>query len=178
MQRFLLCLFLLLSAWAWARPPAEVVDQLYTVHLKEDNLRVTTQKAASCFTPGFLGLIERALARTPSSGRYVDADFLTNSQGGWGDFEIGPTTVKGKDATVKVKVWSGLRSHGPDGPLPLSERKAMHQRIKPQQLTVYLTDVGEGFQIKDLEFAAYSAGAEQLPAFRVRPWLKDLSEHK
>ena len=94
----------------------------------------------------------------------------------WGDFEIGPVSITGKEATVQVRVWSGLRSHGPDGPLAPAERKAMRTRIEPQQLKVYLVDVGEGFQIKDFEFAPSGQGSQRLPAFHVRPWLKDLAE--
>lgn len=166
----------IMTAVAWARPPAEVVRRVYDVHLQEDRLDRTVARTEDCFTPGFLGIIERALARKPGPGGFVDIDFLTNSQGGWGDFEIGPVSITGKEATVQVRVWSGLRSHGPDGPLAPAERKAMRTRIEPQQLKVYLVDVGEGFQIKDFEFAPSGQGSQRLPAFHVRPWLKDLAE--
>lgn len=167
----------LLVSQAWARPPAEVVRRVYEVHLQEDRLDRTVARTEDCFTPGFLGIIERALARKPGSGAWVDIDFLTYSQGGWGDFEIGAVSSRGQEATVQVQVWSGLRSHGPDGPLPPAERKAMRARIQPQKLKVSLVDLGQGFQIKDLEFAPSGQGDPPTPAFQVRAWLKQVADH-
>ena len=176
MKKLTLSLAALLISSAWARTPAEVVRRVYNVHLQEYRLEQTVEQTTECFTPGFLGIIERALARQPGRGGFVDIDFLTNSQGGWGDFEVRPVSVTGKAAVVQVKIWSGLRSHGPDGPLPLAQREAMRRRVQPQQLTVYLVDLGQGFQIKDLEFAPFGQGNQRTPAFHVRPWLKKLSE--
>lgn len=174
----MLAIVFLLTMPLWAAPPEEVVRQLYQTHLETDRLDQTVQRASRCFTPGFLGVIERALARKPGPSGYVDVDFLTHSQGGWGDFEVGQTFVTGKNAVVMLKVWSGLRSHGPDGPLPPEERKAMRKRITPQQVKIYLTDVGDGdgFQIKDIEFPAHQEGNEKIPAFQVRAWLKGIAD--
>ena len=177
MIRWMLFFSAMLVSLAWALPPDEVVRRVYDEHLREDRLDLTVARTENCFTPGFLGIIERALARKQGSGAWVSIDFLTYSQGGWGDFEIGPVSIAGKEATVQVQVWSGLRSHGPDGPLPPDKRKAMRASIQPQQLKVSLVDLGQGFQIKDLEFAPSGQGDRHMPAFHVRPWLKQIADH-
>ena len=75
MTRLSWSLALLLSASAWARTPAEVVRQLYSVHLQENRLEQTVQRASECFTPGFLGIIERALARKAVARMSASARF-------------------------------------------------------------------------------------------------------
>lgn len=183
LRAFFFCLCLLLPSPLLAAPPAEVVRTLYQIHLQEDRLDRTIRKADFCFTPGFLGVIERALARKPGPGGHVDVDFLTYSQGGWGDFEVDQTSLSGKEATVKLRVWAGLRSHGPDGPLPLAERKAMRKRIQATPVTIFLIDVGDGdgFQVRDIEFPAYDykmpdGSTDKRPRFRVREWLQKIGQ--
>jgi hypothetical protein len=181
---------LLFSSAAWAESPAllaqkarpspeDVVRRLYDIHLKHykeekgKGYPETVAQAASCFTPGFLGIIERAEKRPPNGPNHIDIDFLVNSQSGWGGFEVGKATVTGKDAVVPLEIWGGFRSTKHKDPETLRRAK------------VYLTDVGDGdgFQIRDIEFVAapftnYEGKVLTQPAFWVRKYLTEIADAK
>ena len=170
MKTCLSLLVLLLSLPVFARPPEDVVRQVYSTHLRRNSLEKTVAEVPKCFTPGFLGVIKRALARTPQSGgSYVDADFFVNSQGGWGDYKVGPASITGKDAVVPITLWTGLRSEA------VRTDPVKRKSWPTTQAKVYLTDVGDGFQIHDLEFLPR---AGEKFSFRVRPWLEGIASGK
>ena len=173
-MRWILC-FLLLSAAVWARQPEVVVEDVLSTHLRVQNLEKTVRATTRCWTSGFLGVIERALARRPGQGggAYVDSDFLSRSQTELGFYEVGRATVTGKEARVPVKVWNGLRS--------LKELKDPKKRAGWQwtcKATYHLTDVGEGFQIKDIVYAPYTQKQDgksyPIAAWSVRKWLEQI----
>ena len=175
-MRWLLC-FLLLTITVWAREPEAVVEDVLRTHLEQQNLSKTVAATSKCFTPGFLGVIERALARRPGSngGAYVDSDFSSNSQTELGHYEVGRAQIAGKDAQVPVKVWSGLRSLNTlKDP---SKRASWPYIVKAKY---HLTDVGDGdgFQIKDIEWlprtVTYEGKSTPIPAFWVRKWLEQI----
>lgn len=165
-MRILIAIVLsLLTLPAVARPPAEVVQTLYDTHVATGDQRKTVQLLAHCFTPGFLGILERALKRQPPNP-FVDVDIFANNQMGLGFFEVGKATVKGKEATVPVDLWIGRVN-----PANRFDRKLL-TRI---QVTVFLTDVeeGQGFQIRDLEFLPTQHNPKP---FRIREWLLPIAE--
>lgn len=140
---------LLLTAVAWGRTPEDTVRKLYATHDKTDNLDRTVQLAADCFTPGFLSIFQRALAIKPDrGGAFVDVDVLVDSQGGWGDYVVGRAIYDGENVVVPVTLWTGLRSG------EVRKDPKLRASWPTRQARVHLTDVGNGYQIYDIEFPA------------------------
>lgn len=140
----------MLSLPALAIPtPDEVVSKVYNTHLKTQDMQKTIQQVPKCFTPGFLGILERALKSQPPKP-FVDVDVFCNNQMGLGDFEVVRCDTQGYNSEVRIKVWDSR-----------SKRQG-----KPQLARVILTDVkdGDGYQIKDIEW-------ESNPPFKVRDYL-------
>lgn len=190
---FILLTLLLLPCWAdnhkqATRSPASVVQQLYKTHLATQNLIKTVQKDGKCFTPGFRIIIVDALKKAPqNSSNFVDVDFLINSQTELGDFEVLKTTEIPKkkepdkalepEWTVEVRVWTGLNS-----------RKSAQDKSKRDSwpyvfpARFYLIDVGEGPQIREIEWVEHEViedgQKETQPAFWVRPWLDGIAKGK
>ena len=145
---------LLLSLPALAIPaPDEVVSKLYKTHKQTQDMQKTIRQVPKCLTPGFLGIMERALKGQPPKP-FVDVDVFCNNQMGLGDFEIVRSEVQGYNAEVRIKVWDSR-----------SLRKG-----KPQVARVILTDVkdGDGYQIKDIEW-------DGTPTFKVRDFLTKIA---
>ena len=133
MKIALLCLLLTLSALA--RTPAEVVQDAFAYDLKH-GMSKTLQNRSHCFTPGFLRLFRRALALPAPA---VDMDYFTASQDGGHLLKIAAAQAQGKEAIVQVKLWQGAYRGAPAGPEPAVATTK-----------VYLTDLGQGFQIWDI----------------------------
>lgn len=94
-MRNLLFLVLILALPATALTPEETVKKVYQTHFESKSFRETIRQCESCFTPGFLGVMERALSKKPGSTRaYVDFDFFVNSQAGFPRFEVGRGVVQ------------------------------------------------------------------------------------
>lgn len=129
------------------------------------NQRKTVAATEYCFTPGFLGIILRAFEGHPPHG-FVDIDIFSNTQMGLVDFEMGETTINGKEATVHLTLWGGRGKPG---------ARAARQGNTMQKVTVYLTDVGdgEGFQVRDFEFAPRK---DYPKTFRIREWLERINK--
>lgn len=164
MLRFLI--LLLLAFPALARTPVEVVDQLYSTHLQVQDQRKSVAAHPKCFTPGFLAIIQRAFQGQPPKP-YVDIDFLANNQMGMGAYELGPTSISGKDATVGLSVWVGRGAKFSD--------PAMKKQSSPSKAIVYLTDVGDGdgFQIRDIEWLP---SPDYKKSFHIREFLKSIAD--
>lgn len=93
-----------------------------------------------CFTPGFLGIFERALALKPGSAAFVDMDYFYATQDGGLQFSVVKTELNGTEGAVYVKTWQG------------PYRGAAGQKPPAQpNIKVHLADVGNGYQIKDIE---------------------------
>lgn len=161
-----LFIILLVALPALARPPVEVVDHVYSTHLRLQNQRRTVAANPNCFTPGFLGIIERAFQGKPPNP-FVDVDFLCNNQMGLGAYELGPTKLSGKDARVGLTLWVGRGAAFSD--------PSMKEKVTPYKGIVYLTDVGDGdgFQIKDLEFLPTQ---DYKKSFFIREFLKKIAD--
>lgn len=159
---------LLLSLPALARPPAEVVDEVYKAHLDLQDQRKVIQAHSRCFTPGFMAIIQRAFKGQPPKA-FVDVDFLVNNQMGFGAYELGSSQVSGKDAKVSLTIWPSRGQKFGD--------PAMKKKFPAYKALVHLTDVGdgEGFQIKDLEFLPTPDFAQ---SFRVRDYLKKIADEQ
>lgn len=148
---------LLLSAAAWAGPsPDKVVERVYLTHWRENSSAAKTiRECEDCFTPGFIGAFERAQS--------VDFDVLTFRNGGWRDFKVDEPKVSGNEAIVNLHLLSGWRNlqdkHG--DPKLWRNGTAAHA-------TVYLIDLGRGFQIRDFEVLPQDG----LPRYRIRPLLE------
>lgn len=164
MLRFFIVLLLVLPALA--RPPAEVVDQVYSTHLQMQSQRKTVAANPKCFTPGFLGIIERAFKGQPPKP-FVDVDILAHNQMGMGAYELGPIKISGRDATVGLSVWVGRGGKFSD--------PAMKKQSSPDKAIVYLTDVGDGdgFQIKDIEWLPTR---DYNKSFYIREFLKKIAD--
>lgn len=146
-MRRILLLILMLSAVAWCRTPEAVVEEVFGCEQRLQNQQKTVARCAHCFTPGFLGLLERAFARKPADGRYVDWNIFGNSQTDTGHYEVGRADYSGRNATVPVRVWSGLRSRR-----TIQDRQARASWPYIVSARAHLTDVGSGWQIFDLEW--------------------------
>jgi hypothetical protein len=129
----------LLSATAWARPPAEVVSDAFEYD-RRHGMNKTIRDRANCFTPGFLGIFERALALKPGSAAFVDMDYFYCTQDGGMQFSVVKTEVTGKEGAVYLKTWQGAYRGAP------SQKQPAQPTVK-----VHLADVGQGYQIKDIE---------------------------
>ncbi len=134
----LLILFLLLTGWALARTPAEVVLDAFQYDI-DHGMKKTIQDRSHCFTPGFRGVFERALALPQGGPAFVDMDYFLSSQDGGFRVATGKTETSGKDATVYVKLW-----HGPYRGAP-AEKEPTEASVK-----VLLIDLGQGYQIRDI----------------------------
>lgn len=170
-------LFLLVFPALGASTPTAVVNEVYTAHRARPEMGRTVKEHAACFTPGFLGVIERALAKKPGSGDFVDADFFFNTQDGGSDFELGAEEVHGKDATVLVQVFQrgDYRNPKPD--------PNWRAKVKKIPLRVVLTDVGQGFQIKDLEWLPYDykwpdGSVHRMEGYSVRQMLEKIANSR
>lgn len=60
-----LVLLFLLTLPAVAQTPEEIVGRVYQTHKDNRSFAQTIKKCESCFTPGFQGVIERAIANYP-----------------------------------------------------------------------------------------------------------------
>lgn len=149
-----LLLVLLLSLPALALPtPHEVVNKLYRTHIKTQDMRKTVAQLPRSFSPEFLGILQRALAKPT-----VDIDIFTHSQTSLSDFILDPVTPKqSRNAQVHVQVWVSSRLGQHAGP--------------PEKVTYYLTDEedGAGYQITDIQFLSK-------PHFKVREFLLPLAD--
>ena len=160
-----LLMVLLLSLPALALPPSRVVKKLYDTHLTTHGSRETVQRVPQCLTPGFLGIVERALRRQPP-GPWVDVDLFTNNQMGFGFYEMGAEEIHGKDAIVNISLWIGRVD-----PNNRFNKKLLSQ----QKARIYLTDVGDGdgFQIRDIEFLPTRSNPK---SFWIRAWLVPIAD--
>lgn len=160
---------------ATALTPESVVDKVYKTHLSTASLSETVQKCESCFTPGFLGIMERALANKPGGKKdFVDFDFFVNSQSGYVKYEVGKATISGKNATVPIRVWNDARGYK-------FETDPKRRDQMADSANIHLTDVGHGFQIMDIEFPARDVpGADgnnfHTPAQSMRSILKKIAD--
>ena len=148
-----LLLVLLLSIPALALPtPQQVVSKIYHAHLKTQDMRKTVAELPRSFSPEFLDILQRALARPG-----VDFDIFTHGQGKMSDFFVDDTVTQSKDAQVHVKVWMGER---------IGQQSGLAQDV-----TLYLTnnDDGRGFQVYDIQFPGK-------PRFKVRDFLTPIAE--
>lgn len=133
---------------AAALTPESVVEKVYQTHLSTPSLSETVKKCESCFTPGFLGIMERALANKPGGKKdFVDFDFFVDGQSGYVKYEVGKATISGKNATVPIRVWNDARGYK-------FETDPKRRDQMAERAHVHLTDIGQGFQITDIEFLA------------------------
>ena len=142
----LLCLLLCVGP-ALAKPgPSDVVKKVYDMHLREGSFKKLFSQCETCFTPGFLGVIDRALAKKPGSSDFVDFDFMLNTQDGGMEYELGETKVDGKRATVDMLVFQrgDYRNPNPD---PDWRKKVVKTPVR-----IDLADVGQGWQISNIVF--------------------------
>jgi hypothetical protein len=137
--------FLFLAVSAAAQTPEDTVRRVYETHFTTGSLAETVRLCESCFTPGFLGVMERALAKKPGSDSFVDFDFFVNSQAGFAHFEVGKAVKTGKEAVVGIRIWNDERGYRME-----SDPKRREQLSVPAQ--IHMIDVGNGLQIKDIEF--------------------------
>ena len=148
MMRTLLLLILAipLTLPALAQAPEETVKKVYRAHLTSSSCQDTIRQCESCFTPGFLGVMERALSKKRGGpGAFVDVDFFVNSQSGFPHFEVGESVVSGKEVLVPMYIWNDTRGY-----------RFEKDPVKREQLAfpalVHLVDVGKGLQITNIEF--------------------------
>lgn len=134
----ILLLLLLLTGWVAARPPSEIVMDAFQYDV-DHGMEKTIKDRAYCFTPGFLGVMERALALPQGSAAFVDMDYFLATQDGGLRVGPGESSNSGKDAVVFVKIWSGPYRGAP------GQKEPAKPRVK-----VLLTDLGQGYQIRDI----------------------------
>lgn len=139
-------LFLILTTWVEARTPSEVVLDAFQYDV-DHGMEKTIKDRAYCFTPGFLGIFERALALPQGSPAFVDMDYFLCTQDGGSRVGLGVSSVSGKDATVYVKIWRG----------PYRGAPGENEPTKPR-VRVLLTDVGQGYQIRDIVHLPFRSG--------------------
>lgn len=133
------------SAPATAAPtPEDVVLRLYHAHRRDDDALHSLKAQRACFTP----TLQRWIARAPRA----KMDPLVCSESGWYGYQVGQARVAGRDAVVPIKLYSGR--------WPLENGHDMtevRRVVKPRHAEVYLTDVGNGFQIYDIRHLPYTA---------------------
>lgn len=172
MKLWTFLLLVLLSSAGWCRNPEAVVAEIFRYEQRAQNALKTIRACETCFTPGFLGVLERALGRDPrKGGPYVDWNILGNSQTGTGHFEVGQPSFSGSNAVVPVRVWTGLRSEKTVGD---AGARASWPNIST--VRAHLTDVGAGWQIYDLEWLGEKRGNDVRPAIWVRKAVTPIAE--
>ena len=150
---------LLLSLPAAARPPQEVVRQVYDFHKKSEDMKKTVVSNRDCFSPGFYDLALKVLSK-PQTGPLkdddLDFDFFFDSQDGGWDYELGKVSQSGKEAVVVVNLFQrgDYRNPHPD---PDWKKK---RTFFPAQ--IYLIDGGRGFQITDIHHLPRDKGGSTL----------------
>ncbi|MBN9416346.1 hypothetical protein ABS71_12250 [bacterium SCN 62-11] len=136
---------LLLTLTAAARTPAEIVQDVFEYDFQH-GMTQTLQDRAHCFTPGFLQLFRKALALPTGGPAFVDMDYFRNGQDSGQVLKTTDTEVHGKEAIVSLKIWQGAYRGAPAGPQP-----------KAPTTRVFLTDLGQGYQIWDIRHSKLSA---------------------
>ena len=66
--------------------------------------------------------------------------------GGWGDWEVGRATIDGNNAIVPLTLWCGLRSD------QVRKNAKLRREWDKSYGDVYLTNLGEGWQIYNPKF--------------------------
>ena len=159
---------------ALARTPEETVKKVYQSHLTSKSFQETLSQCEDCFTPGFLSVMQRALAKKPGKGSFVDFDFFVNSQAGFAKFEVGQASVEGKKALVPIRVWNDSRGYE-------FEKDPARRKAMAFPALIHLTDVGKGLQITDIEFLGHlkdghESGFSYYPGQTMRPILEKIGQ--
>lgn len=142
-MRWYLFLFLLATP-ILAQTPEEVVRKAYQTHLDSRGFQKTLATCQQCFTPEFLDIMERALAKKPGGpGRFVDWDFFVGSQAGFVKFEVGQAEPDGARTLVPILVWNDERGYRLE-----SDSRKRDEMYSP--LIIELVDHGSGYQIDDI----------------------------
>lgn len=172
----LLLLLLLPTLPAWCRQPEEVVREVFAYEQKVQDPRKTINHCSHCFTPGFLTILQRAFARVPGKDKsYVDWNIFGNSQTNTGHFEVGKSSRQGQDSIIPVRVWTGIRSQS-----TIRDAKARASWPLVRRVEVQLTDVGSGWQIRDMIWEGYDEKTgdqvEHIPPISVRENLVPIAQ--
>jgi hypothetical protein len=143
-----LLIVLLLTGAAWAQTPEQLVKNLYQYHLGSPGEVKTVKENRQCFTPGFLQVIDQD-QRFVAKG--MGANFLTEGNGGWGDFEVHNGYPNGNVYVVPLTLYCGVRS----GDVRTDPKLRAEWPLT--KVNVLLTDVGYGYQIYDLDYLPRAA---------------------
>jgi hypothetical protein len=176
MRILLLFLIVLLSSPLSARTPEETVRKVYQAHLDGKGFKDTLSQCEDCFTPGFLSVMERALAGEPGKDAdWVDFDFFVNSQAGFARFEVGTASVKGKEAKVPIRIWNDERGYK-------FEKDPQRRQEMAFPALIHLVDVGHGLQITNIEFIGHLRDNDDYKSFTyfegslMRPILEEIGK--
>ena len=127
-------------------PSLLTVNKLLKNHQRTNDAKKTVRLSESLLTPGFLGVLDRALAGQ------IGGDFILGGQAGFDNYEVAFSSQHNGKWTVPVYVWGGR-----------SDPKDLRERRCPRSKVVFhLTDVGAGPQIYDIEHGKASVRKQLL----------------
>lgn len=145
-MRKIFLVLMLLTVSAWAQAPDAVVDRFYRTYWTVQDENKAIRSESRSFTPGFYALLDRVMRLQKRQTRGDSDAFFVVGNGGWGDWEVGQASIDGNNALVPLTLWCGLRSG------EVRKNAKLRREWDKSYGNVYLTNLGEGWQIYNLKF--------------------------